>query len=564
MVPFALIEIFSQIQIPETRQAGIDTLAAYTGATKVHLFGKDAEISIFLPAQGLPQTLPYGSKWQAFLRECAKTQFYIGSLPVPPDGTLCQVFGVVDKDGSAILVFLGKEPDAEMRSQISALLPLLGAKLTVERAAQSAAGHAAAAQNANRHAGALNVALDSNRRELQKAFERAEQELATRREAEKKLMEADRRKDEFLAMLAHELRNPLAPISTAAHILKIAGSDEKRVRQSSDIITRQVNHMTNLIDDLLDVSRVTRGQIELERENIDIKTVVSSAVEQARPLIESRGHALNMHMASSHAVVHGDRTRLVQVIANLLNNASKYTPRGGEIKLSVEVEKAQVQISVRDNGIGIEPELLPHVFELFTQAERTPDRSQGGLGLGLALVKSIMVLHSGSAHAHSEGRGTGSTFTIALPQAITAMGSYSNDVKEYDGSYGIHSLRVMMVDDNVDAAESLALLLEAQGHEVRIEHDPHIALECALEYEAEVFILDIGLPGMNGCDLARALKLHPRFAQAVFIALTGYGQAQDKILSKSAGFDHHFVKPIDVVELDKILAKIPSRRSHSQ
>lgn len=564
MVPFALIEIFSQIQIPHTRQAGLNTLAEYTGATKVHLFGKDEEIGVFLPAQGLPQTLPYGARWQAFLRECERTQFHCDPLPIPPGRALCQAVGVVDKQGSAIFVFLGNAPDAEIRKQICALLPLIGAKLTVERAAQSASGHAAAAQDASRHAGALNVALDSNRRELQKALERAEHELASRREVEKKLMEADSRKDEFLAMLAHELRNPLAPISTAAHILKIAGADEKRIMQSSDIITRQVKHMTNLVDDLLDVSRVTRGLVELERKDIDIKSVVSSALEQARPLIESRGHALNLHMSSAHAVVHGDRTRLVQVIANLLNNASKYTPQGGDILLSVEAGKAQVKISVRDNGIGIDSKLLPHVFELFTQAERTPDRSQGGVGLGLALVKSIMMLHGGSVHAHSDGPGTGSTFTIVLPPAKTEMCAPADDVKENRESLGMHSLRVMVVDDNSDAAESLASLLGVLGHVVRIEQDPHIALACAPEYGAEVFILDIGLPGMNGYDLVRQLKLRPQFAQAVFIALTGYGQANDKVLSKSAGFDHHFVKPIDVIELDQILAQISAKRSFSQ
>ena len=267
-------------------------------------------------------------------------------------------------------------------------------------------------QSALHEAGTALSRQNEARLALEKERERL---LHSEQEARKQAEHQNKAKDEFLAMLGHELRNPLAPISTAAQILKMAASDDKRVRHCSEVIDRQVTHMTELVNDLLDVSRVTRGLVELKKEAVDIGSVVSSAIEQARPLIEARNHALTTDPGACQVVVHADRTRLVQVIANLLTNAAKYTPQGGQITLSVQVQQAQVRISVSDDGLGIEPALLPHVFDLFTQAERTPDRSQGGLGLGLALVKSIMALHGGQVQAVSEGAGKGSTFTLVLP-----------------------------------------------------------------------------------------------------------------------------------------------------
>lgn len=389
-------------------------------------------------------------------------------------------------------------------------------------------------------------------------------DVTERMTTEQSLKDVNRRKDEFLAMLAHELRNPLAPISTAARLLKIDCTDENRVRSASEIIERQVGHMTELVDDLLDVSRVTRGLSTLEMETVDIKTVVFSAIEQARPLIEARHHALTTRMTSAPAVVNGDRTRLIQVVSNLLNNAAKYTPMGGRIELIVETaidytadEPAdhgadQVVISVKDNGVGIDPVLLPKVFELFTQAERTPDRAQGGLGLGLALVKSLMELHGGSVQAHSEGHGCGSTFSVKLPllheelRPLTEAGDAA--VLAVGGA-----LHVMVVDDNVDAGDSLAALLEVQGHQVTVVNDPLSALELASENPPDVFILDIGLPDMDGNELARRLRSHPATASALYIALTGYGQDRDRLQSKAAGFDYHFVKPIKMEDLDRLL-----------
>lgn len=385
-------------------------------------------------------------------------------------------------------------------------------------------------------------------------------DVTERMNAEQGLVDASRRKDEFLAMLAHELRNPLAPICAAAEILKICSDDKTRVAQASEVISRQAKHMTDLVDDLFDVSRVTRGLVKLQLENVDVKSVVSNAIEQVRPLIEARGHAFTTHIAPITAVVSGDRTRLVQVIANLLNNAAKYTPQGGRISLSMEVQPREVNINITDNGIGIEPTLLPHIFELFTQAERTSDRSQGGLGLGLALAKSVVLLHGGRVDAQSQGRGQGSTFGVFLP--LIYVESSSTDSPEDTAKFS-ESLRLMIVDDNVDAAESLGMLLEMHGHTVTIMEHPKNALDVAAKSPPDVFILDIGLPEMDGYELARRLRANSDTANALFIALTGYGQAHDKILSKAAGFDHHIVKPLNTEELYKFLNK-RMQRSASQ
>jgi PAS domain S-box-containing protein len=373
--------------------------------------------------------------------------------------------------------------------------------------------------------------------------------------AEELLKKESKHKDEFLAMLAHELRNPLAPISTAAQVIKMVSSDETKVRSAADIITRQVTHMTDLVDDLLDVSRITRGLVELESEILDLKAVITGAIEQARPLIEARGHELHIFLTSSPAFVKGDKTRLVQVIANLLNNSSKYTANGGKITVTLEVSEALACIKVSDNGSGIAPNLLPQIFDLFTQGERTPDRKQGGLGLGLSLVKNITLLHGGTATAESEGLGRGSQFMIDLPlvkgASITAAAAMPFDL----GAQAAVPLRLMLVDDNVDAAQLLAGLLAATGHEVTVAEDAAEALASPAKASVQVFILDIGLPGMDGFELARTLRADPATQNAVLIALTGYGQAHDRILTKAAGFDHHFVKPVDIEALSKVLSE---------
>jgi signal transduction histidine kinase len=380
-------------------------------------------------------------------------------------------------------------------------------------------------------------------------------DITSRKVAEEQLKDANRRKDEFLAMLSHELRNPLAPISAAAELLHVGRLNEMRVVQISDIIARQVKHMTSLVDDLLDVSRVTRGLVTLEFDTVDIKRVVADAIEQVEPLIESRRHHIAVRLPPDAALVAGDAKRLVQVVTNLLSNAAKYTPEGGVIDLQVQVHNEQVTISVKDNGIGMVPEFLDRVFDLFSQAQRTADRSQGGLGIGMALVKSLVELHHGSIVAKSEGPGYGSEFTVQLQRhsAPDVKRPLSNDGSTNTRSGG---LKVMVVDDNSDAAEMLAMYLETSGHEVIVEHVSRTALERARIEHPNVFLLDIGLPDMDGNELARQLRSLPELASSCLIAVTGYGQEQDRKSTIAAGFDYHFVKPVNMTKLTSLLAEL--------
>jgi signal transduction histidine kinase/CheY-like chemotaxis protein len=380
-------------------------------------------------------------------------------------------------------------------------------------------------------------------------------DVTVRTRVENELRTANRQKDQFLAMLAHELRNPLAPITTAAQLLKQGRLDAKATRHASEIIARQAEHMTELVNDLLDVSRVTRGLVTLEKEELDIDAVVSSAVEQVRPLIEARHHALSVQLSDQPAHVMGDRTRLVQVVSNVLNNAAKYTPPGGSISLRVTAQAAQVEVVVRDSGVGIEPDMLPYIFDLFTQAERTPDRSQGGLGIGLALVKSLAALHGGAVEARSEGLGQGSEFIVRLPRLDQPRGAPGIEPGSAAGAAVQAPLRVLIVDDNIDAALMLAALLEMQGHSVCVEHEGHNALLRARLQRPQVLLLDIGLPDMDGYDLARALRKLPETANAVLVALTGYGQGQDRADAARAGFNHHLVKPASMEQVGDILAQ---------
>jgi signal transduction histidine kinase/CheY-like chemotaxis protein len=378
------------------------------------------------------------------------------------------------------------------------------------------------------------------------------QDVTDRVNAEEALRLADQRKNEFLAMLAHELRNPLAPIASGAQLLGQDGLDPARTRQISAIIARQARHMSGLVDDLLDVSRVTRGLVALSKARIDITDIVTEALEQAQEPARQKGHQIEVQALTAPAWVMGDRKRLVQVVGNLLHNAVKFTPAGGHIRVALETGDDVVRIIVADNGIGMAPQELERAFEMFVQGERTPDRTQGGLGIGLALVRSLVQLHGGSVAVDSTGPGLGSTFTVTLPRcaARPADEGAADAVQTVTPQ---HARRVMVVDDNIDAAQVMAMYVGGAGHEVVVEHDPYAALERAPRFAPEVCLLDIGLPGMDGHELARRLRAMPQTAGALLVAITGYGQAQDRDASQDAGFDHHLVKPVDMAELERIL-----------
>ncbi|MCW8108426.1 PAS domain-containing protein [Alteromonas ponticola] len=376
---------------------------------------------------------------------------------------------------------------------------------------------------------------------------------------QEELKTANRRKDEFLAMLAHELRNPLAPIGTAAELLNHSYAEPSLVKKASNIISRQVEHMTGLVDDLLDVSRVTRGLISMQLEPVDISTVINDAVEQVSTMIEQKRQQLVVNTSSTQAIVDGDRTRLTQVLANILNNASRYTPMNGHIQLHLGVHANEIEIAIQDDGIGIEDTLLPHIFDHFTQAERSPDRAQGGLGLGLALVKSLVELHNGRVTAKSEGLNKGSRFTVLLPRVMNFQESsvMGNAIPITDSEL----LDILIVDDNEDAAHMLSMLLDLQGHRTRVEHRGATALQTLEEAVPRAMIIDIGMPEMDGYQLAQRIRAMPQTAGTVLIALTGYGQYEDREQSKLAGFDHHLVKPVRIADLTSILSEIKNSRN---
>ncbi len=379
-----------------------------------------------------------------------------------------------------------------------------------------------------------------------------EQELQDRDE---RLREADRRKDEFLATLAHELRNPLAPIRNAVHLLAKISTDE-RVQRLRDMLERQVGHMVRLVDDLMEISRVSRGEIELKLEKVKLAEVMEPAVESTRPLIDAAGHSLAISMPAQPQWVQGDPVRLTQVLSNLLNNAARYTPPGGEIELRAKAAAdGRVQISVADNGIGIAADQLPRLFEMFSQLERRLSRANGGLGIGLALARRLVQMHGGTLSAQSDGLDRGARFTVSLPSLAAgdqmASPAMPHALPQRSG------VRVLLVDDNRDAADTTAELLTVLGAEVRVAYSGAQALAAVRDWQPALVILDIGMPEMDGHEVARRIHAELGERRPVLSALTGWGQADDRARTQASGFDHHLVKPVDMLDLERLMATLP-------
>jgi len=371
------------------------------------------------------------------------------------------------------------------------------------------------------------------------------------------LSDADRRKNEFLALLAHELRNPLAPISNTVRALRRGAIDNETVRLASELLERQVGQMSRLVDDLLDMSRISRGKIELRKDQVELTPIIEQAVEAARPQFRNFNHELTLMLPGRPVYLHADRARLTQMIANLLNNAAKFTDAGGHVWLTVDQTGDQAVVSVRDTGIGIAAEQLPHVFDMFAQADTSLERSRDGLGIGLTLVKTIAELHGGTVEARSAGLGRGSEFIIRLPALVSAAGVAAQS-PAHEASL-LASRRVLVVDDSEDGAESMAMILQFAGHETIKAYDGVAAIEAAERFRPEVVLLDIGLPRMNGYEVCRRLRQEPWGREMTIVALTGWGQEEDRNRSKEAGFDVHIVKPVDFDALLQLLASAPSR-----
>jgi PAS domain S-box-containing protein len=379
-------------------------------------------------------------------------------------------------------------------------------------------------------------------------------DISAQKRAEAELREADRRKSEFLAVLAHELRNPLAPLRTGLEVIRRAAHDLTATEQVRGMMERQLGHLVRLVDDLLDLSRITKGKIELRRDRVDLAAAVRDAVEASRPVLDERGHELALALPPGPVWVDGDRTRLAQVFANLLNNSAKYTPPGGRVRITAERQGSDAVVTVADDGAGIPADVLPRVFEMFTQADRPMERAQGGLGIGLSLVKGLVEMHGGSVEAHSDGPGKGSTFVVRLTALLAPPPPADAPDDAAPARSGGRSHRVLVVDDNEDGANSLALLLEIQGYVTRTAHDGLAAVDATAAFRPDVVLLDIGLPKLNGYDACRRIRALPGGDGVVLIALTGWGQDEDKARSKEAGFNFHLVKPVDPAALDKLLA----------
>lgn len=536
-MPQTLRPLIDALAHQAEREEAAQAVADRIGAKGLLVLVEDPELGVMLSAPGMRKTLVGGPSWRKLLQRCLHELEPQG--PVELDGQEWYAHAQVQNGCAFVLLW---ESPCPFPSELLESLPLLAAVLRAQQATEIGTADAADARETAARAHQLAAALDAAR--------------ASAAELNRQLRMEHRRKDEFLAMLAHELRNPLAPVITAIEVLKRTGPGdlERRDRQLF-VMSRQMQQLAHLVDDLLDVSRVSRGLIELRREVLPLQEVIAAAVDASKPLIDSRRHDLRVHPASGNWHVFGDRVRLIQVFSNLLNNAAKYTDPGGELHVRVLGASDQVEVRVCDNGRGIPPEMLKTVFELFTQVPGSLDRAPGGLGIGLTLARTLVELHGGHVEARSKGIGQGSDFVVTLPlvESVGATPVQPDAPPEQRLAAGI-----LIVDDNVDAAETLAEVLRLMGARVSVAHDGAQALELgARTPHPQLVLLDIGLPGMDGYETAREWR--KRFgSEAKLVALTGYGSADDRRRTTRAGFDGHLVKPVTVDVIETLLRDLHS------
>lgn len=533
-MPQQLRPLIDALASEAAREQAAQALADHVGANRLMLLVQDPELGVMLPAPGMRKTLVAGPSWRALLQRCLDEPQLQGRVEL--DGREWHAHACVESGCAFVLLC---ETPCPFPPELLESLPLLAAVLRAQQALGIGTAEAADAREAAARAQQLAAALDAAR--------------ASAAELNRQLRMEHQRKDEFLAMLAHELRNPMAPVITAIEVLKRGGPRDvdRRDRQLA-VMSRQMQQLTHLVDDLLDISRVSRGLIELRREVLSIQEVIAAAVEASRPLIDSRRHMFRVDLLADDLHVSGDRVRLIQVLSNLLNNAAKYTDPGGELVVCVEGAAGQVAVRVRDNGRGIPAEMLKTVFDLFTQVPGSLDRAPGGLGLGLTLVRTLVELHGGSVEARSEGIGRGSEFVVTLPLVAPVRAAPVRLEAPPEERLGTG---ILVVDDNVDAAETLAEILRLMGVRVSVAHDGAQALALgARDPHPQLVLLDIGLPGMDGYETAREWR--KRFgSKARLVALTGYGSADDRRRTAQAGFDGHLVKPVTVDLIETLLRK---------
>jgi signal transduction histidine kinase/CheY-like chemotaxis protein len=527
----------------ESRQRAAVEVGAAAGCDELLFLVRDAETRAFVPAPGMPKTIRGGPMWRRFLRECAEPGVREGEvdLPEPP---LRRAWGF--STGESLVVAIGNAPDRDALQVLRLRMPLLGALLLCEQARRQQEVEVQLAREGAARAHALALALDTAR--------------AAAAELNGKLREETDRKDEFLAMLAHELRNPLAPLMSSVELLRrLDSSAAPALRRPLDVMSRQLAQLKRLVDDLLDVSRVSRGTITLEREVLSLGDVLQSAAETVAPLVDAKHHRLEVRGAEAGVHVVGDRARLIQVFANLLGNAAKYTEPGGSIAVDIIADGGRASVAVRDTGVGVPPDKLGAIFQMFSQLQSSLHRSDGGLGIGLTLARTLVDLHGGSITAHSAGLGRGSTFVVSLPQARPTAGHTQAAAMAPETGAELRGLRVLIVEDNVDGATTMADLLRHMNAEVRVAASGEEALGIVQGFAPQLVLLDIGLPGASGYEVASRLR-SILGSRTRLVALTGYGSAEDKARALDAGFDQHLVKPATIDALQRLVADCSSSR----
>lgn len=522
---------------PDARREAATKLAAAVGCEEILLLVWDPEVGAFVPVSGMPKTIRGGPLWRAFLSSGGRAGSWRGEVDLPAPSRRCA--WAVSR-GEAVAVAVGGAPDEECMCFLERRMGLVGALLSSQHGRDRQEMEAAFAREAAQRTQSLMVALEAARSQAAQLNVR--------------LSEESKRKDEFLAMLAHELRNPLAPLLNSVEVVRrVAGcAAPDAMNRALDVMSRQVSHMARLINDLLDVSRVSRGAIELQREILSLGDVLQLACETAAPAMEFKRHRVEVRAPDRPVYVEGDRARLIQVFGNLLNNAAKFTPPGGEIVVDFSAEAGRASVTVRDNGLGIPPDMIESIFQLFSQAHSTLARSEGGLGIGLTLARTLVRLHGGSIEARSEGLGSGSEFVVTLPEA-SARTERAGAIADVPPKAAARArVRVLLVEDNPDSAMSMAELLRHMAAEVLVAFDGAQALAQAPGFGPQLVLLDIGLPGMSGYEIAARLRaLLP--ASARLVALTGYGAPEDQARARAAGFDEHLVKPASAQALERAL-----------